>query len=445
MRRLCAFFVFISCCFAAEDEAARLKEMAKGLREADAEALEPLKELHSEKAAEFVLSAISSNRVGGGLKARLAEIVANWPKVASGRKTLLEWFSKHPACDDDELLFFAQLRLVEARSQFWTLIDAAKGEPAKLKDPQRIAMAVMALGEFQDNPESVVTRIGSLLKAEFPHVIRACAADALGGMRHEKAVDALMPFIDDGAIGSRAVRSLYRLTGLHFDADAPKQWADWRAKVEKIEFKMLSAADFTEFLKTQALIKPVDETQIDMEAFYGIKLEGNGLLFILDVSGSMDVDGRISKLRGQISNILNVLSSRPTRLRYGILTFSDGVESCFSRGGVSENNDKARETAQRFVDRLTADGGTSMVAAFTHAAQKVLPDSNLDTIYFLTDGDPSDGTPEMVLDAVRRVFQRHQCRVHCIAIGEDEPAQFGEKSLLEQIAALTSGSFTRVK
>jgi len=445
MRRLCALFLLITCCFAAEDEAARLKEVAKGIRDGDQAALEPLLELNGEKAAELVLSAVSSNRVGNGLKARMAEIVANWPQVGPGRKTLFDWFSKHPACGDDELLFFAQIRLKEARGQFWTLLETLKGEPAKLRNPHRFAIAVQALGEFQDNPESVVTRIASMLAPDFPHVIRAGAADALGGMRHVKTVDALIPFVEDAAIGSRAVRSLYRLTSLHFDSDAPKQWAEWRAKTEKIDFKMLAAVDFTEFLKTQALIKPVDDTQIDMEAFYGIKLEGDGLLFILDVSGSMDADGRISKLRGQMSNILNVLASRPARLRYGILTFSDGVDACFPRGGISENNDKARETAQRFTGRLEADGGTSMVAAFTHAAQKVLPDANLDTIYFLTDGDPSDGTPEMVLDAVRKISQRHQCRVNCIAIGEDVPEKFGEKSLLEQIAALTGGTFTRVK
>ena len=32
-----------------------------------------------------------------------------------------------------------------------------------------------------------------------------------------------------------------------------------------------------------------------------------------------------------------------------------------------------------------------------------------------------------------------------IAIGEDEPAAFGEKTLMEQVAHLTGGPFTRVR
>lgn len=206
---------------AADEEAARLKEIAKGLAKGGQEVLAPLQDLQSETAARFVLEVIASNRIGGGIKARLAEIVAAWPATAPGRKTLHEWFVKHPNGDDDVLLFFADIHLPETRGQLWSLIDAAKGGPAKLRQPQRVAMAVKGLGYFEDNPEVVVARIASFLAPDFPHVLRACAADALGGMKHAKAVEALIPQVEDTAIGGRAVRSLYRLTGRHF-TDAPK-------------------------------------------------------------------------------------------------------------------------------------------------------------------------------------------------------------------------------
>jgi hypothetical protein len=56
---------------------------------------------------------------------------------------------------------------------------------------------------------------------------------------------------------------------------------------------------------------------------------------------------------------------------------------------------------------------------------------------------PTDGSDQMVLDAARLIHQRFQCRIH--TIGEDEPAAFGEKTLMEQVAVLTGGTFTRVR
>ncbi|MFM7606896.1 MAG: VWA domain-containing protein [Prosthecobacter sp.] len=442
---LLVLYVLAHCLHAEQDEAELLQKITKGIRDRNQGVLAGLKDLTSEKAAQLVLDAVQSKRVGGGIKARLTEIVAAWPVTAPGRKTLADWLVKHPSCDDDTFLFFASIRLLESRGLFWQLIDQAKVEPAKVKAPERIAMAALGLGQFEDNPERVVTRIGTLLHADYPHVIRASAAEALGGIRHLKAIEVLIPQVKDQAISHRVACSLYRITGGYFDKEPDKQWADWlMLNREKIDFKMYPATDFEEFLKAEALVKPVDESMIDMESFYGVKVEGDGLLFILDVSGSMTIGSRIHKLRAQMSNILLVLPNRPERLRYGILTFSDDVDSCFTRG-ISLNDDSSRKKAGRFVEGLQADGGTSMVAALMHAATKVLPDANLDTIYLLSDGSPSDGSDEMVLDAARKIKQRHQCRIHTIAIGEDIPVVGDQKSLMEQVATLTGGTFTRVK
>ncbi len=432
-------------CRAADETDAVLKNITKGLSRGDQEALTPLKDHHNEKAAELVLSIIGSGRIGGGIKARVAEIVAEWPALALGRKTLLEWLTKHPNCEEDELLFYASIRLPETRSFFWSIIEQQKAVPTKWRQSLRIAMAVKGLGAFEDNPEPVVKRVAGLLAADMPHVIRACAVDALGGMKHAEAVAALIPHIADMAIGPQAVRSLYRLTGQHFDQDPAKQWSEWHAAhLGKIEFKMHKRIDFENFLKMQALIKPVDDTLMNANTFYGLDVKGKGLLFILDVSGSMDQDNRINKLRGQMTNILTILQSRSNKLRYGIVTFGDQVEPCFGRG-IAENSPENARKATRFVDGLKADGGTPMVEVLEYAFNRVLPDANIDSIYFLSDGSPSDGTPEMVLDITRKIHQRFQVRVNTISIGEAVPAAVGERSLLQKMAELSGGSFTQPK
>lgn len=441
---LLALLLAVPVCHGVDEEAARLKELAKAVVKGEQEALAALADLHSEAAAQFALDLVSNSRVGGGLKARTAEIVADWPGTAPGRKTLHEWLAKHPNCDDDALLFFADIHLPQTRGHLWSLIEQARGEPAKWRQPQRIAMAVKGLGHFEDNPEVVVTRVGALLASACPHVIRACAADALGGMKHPKAVDVLVPHVEDDAIGPRVGRSLYRLTGQHFDQQPETQWRDWlKAAGGKIDFKMHAATDFDNFLKMQALVKP-DDGQMNMNTFYGIDVRGKGLLFILDVSGSMSIDDRINKLRGQMQNILTIFASRPEATRYGIITFGDNIDSCFPRG-IMDNSGENRRRATRFVERLEADGGTPMVEALTYAYNKVLPDANIDTIFFLSDGQPSDGTPQMVLDITRKIFQRHQTRFNTISIGEDVPAEFGKPSLLQEMSMVTRGTFTQPK
>ncbi len=444
-RLLVALALATVTCSGDDEEEARLKLIAKGIKEGVQESLAGLNDCHGEKAAKLVLDAVRSDRVGAGMKARMAEIVAAWPQSALGRPTLLDWLTKHPNCSDDELLFFASLRLKEARSFFWTLIEQIKGDPDKFRQPQRAAMAVMGLGFFEDNPESVVARIGSLLAADYPHVLRACSADALGGMRHRAAVEALIPHALDDAVGPQVVRSLYRLTGQHFDRDPPAQWGEWlAANPGRIDFKMHTQADFDNFLNMQVLLNPDDDPAMDMNTFYGIDLRGKAMLFILDVSGSMMTDDRINKLRAQMSNILVILESRSEKLRFGIAIFGEDVRSCFTRG-IMPNDVGNRKKASRFVEDLQADGGTPMVEVLDYADRKLLPGANVDTIYFLSDGAPSDGTPEMVLDITRRIFQQQQIRFNTISIGEDAPEVFGEQTLLQQMAALTGGTFTRPK
>ena len=446
MKRLfVALALLVAVCHGADEEDAQIKLIARGIKDGDQESLAELKDLHGEKPAKLVLDAIRSDRVGAGLKARLAEIVAAWPQSAPGRTVLLDWLAKHPNCSDDELLFFANIHLRETRTYFWAQIEQAKGEPAKIRHPQRVAIAVMALGFFEDNPEPVVARIGSFLSSDYPHVIRACSADALGGMRDTKAVHSLIPNLDDDAIGPQVVRSLYRLTGKHFDNEPATQWSEWlAANSQSIDFQMHTQADFDNFLKMRTLLNPPDDSVMDMSTFYGIDLRGNAMLFILDVSGSMNSDDRIQKLRAQMSNILVILESRSEKMRFGIAIFGEDVRSCFSRG-IMANDEGNRKKAARFVDDLQADGGTPMVEVLDFANRKILPEANVDTIYFLSDGSPGDGTPEMVLDITRKIFQQHQIRFNTISIGEDAPEVFGEETLLQQMATLTGGTFTRPK
>ena len=444
---------------AADDAEMQLKGIAKNLRGGDQEALAPLKELHTHKlAADTVLSLVGDKHIGLGVKLRLAEIVASWPEGAS-RKTLADWLIKHPSCDDDALMFFAGIRLLEGRTFFWNLLAQIKGAFSAVRDPQRAALAAKALGAFQDNPEVVVARIAAMLDPANAHVMRASAAEALGGMRSATGLQSLLPYLNDDAIGDIVHCSLFQLTGQDF-ANDPDKWKAWlTAQGANIPWKMLPRADYADFLKLQKLLKPLDEDPaMNMASFYGMEVRAKGALFILDVSGSMNIDGRIGKLKTQMSNVLAALQNKSSKLRYGILTFGEGVDSCFSSRGIVVNDEKNHKQAVQFVDRIRAEGGTPMCAAFTYALNRVLPDSNIDAIYFLSDGMPSDGTPDQVLELAQRIHAKFQTRIHTLSIGEgtippgifpppspgmpQPPPLTPRPSLLKQIAEACGGTFT---
>ena len=436
-------FLLLTGLHAAEDAAVVLKALVKNARAGDQEALAPLKDLHAHKlAGEAVLSLVGDKRVGLGLKLRLAEIVAGWP-AGEGRKTLVDWLAKHPACDGDALMFFSSAHLMETRSFFWNLLAQVKGPLSAVKEPGRIALAARALGAFPDNPDPVVARVAALLAPDNAHVMRACAAEALGGMRSAVALQSLLPFLNDEAIGDAVHASLFQLTGQDF-ADDPEKWKAWiTAQGANIPWKMLPRGDYADFLKLQKLLKPLeDDPAVNMASFYGLEIRGKGALFVLDVSGSMSRDDRIGKLKGQMSNLLTALQNKSANLRYGILTFGESVDSCFPAKGMAVNDEKNHKQAVQFVDRIQAGGDTPMCEAFRHALSRILPEGNIDTLVFLSDGQPSDGPPSMVLDLAQRIHTQFKVRIHCISIGEETEPGSTEPSLLKQIADACGGTFT---
>jgi uncharacterized protein YegL len=447
MRSLLAAYALllpaISGLHAADDVSMALKSLVKGVRGGSQEALAPLQDLHAHKqAGDTVLALVGDRRVGIGMKLRLAEIVAAWP-AGEGRKTLADWLAKHPTCDDDALMFFSGIHLMETRTFFWNILSQVKGPLSAVKEPERLAFAARALGAFQDNPDVVVSRVATLLDPANAHVMRACAAEALGGMRSPLALQALLPHLNDDAIGDAVHASLFQLTGQDFADDLDK-WKTWLTDhAANIPWKMLARSDYAEFLKAQKLLKPLDDDPaMNMASFYGLEIRSKGALFILDVSGSMNTDDRIGKLKGQMSNLLTALQNKSSKLRYGILTFGAEVDSCFSARGMAVNDEKNHKQAVQFVDRIQAGGGTPMCEVFSHALTRTLSEGNIDTIFFLSDGQPSDGTPAQVLDLAQRIHTQFKVRIHSISIGE-EPAQVpGEPSLLNQIATACGGTFT---
>ena len=128
--------------------------------------------------------------------------------VAATRAGAHDYLEK-PISTDRLLLSLARCldyqRLANENKALLAKVDAGAGllgnSPAMQALRERIALAARALGAFPDNPDPVVTRVAALLAPANAHVMRACAAEALGGMRSAVALQSLLPFLNDEAIG----------------------------------------------------------------------------------------------------------------------------------------------------------------------------------------------------------------------------------------------------
>ena len=71
-----------------------------------------------------------------------------------------------------------------------------------------------------------------------------------------------------------------------------------------------------------------------------------------------------------------------------------------------------------FIDNLTPGGGTLMKGAFQQAIN-IAASENIDTIYFMTDGESSDNiTAEWLFNELKKAPRNLQ--LHCVALGRNQ-------------------------
>ncbi|MBN1500133.1 MAG: VWA domain-containing protein [Spirochaetes bacterium] len=199
------------------------------------------------------------------------------------------------------------------------------------------------------------------------------------------------------------------------------------------------------------------KSAIKSDKYYGIETNGKNIVFLLDISGSMEGknEGNITdKLRAQAiskaadksRNILgnniagNLVASsiekQATKLgsakrelkpaitglsentKFTVITFSDKAEFWNKDLQPAEKGKKA--LAYTFVDRLSSQGGTAALKGLT-AAFSV---SGVDTIFFLSDGYPSDGNKDSILKEVEKLNKNKKIRIHSIGLGDDKDEDF---------------------
>ena len=322
-------------------------------------------------------------------------------------------------------------------------IDPEAGAEALLKGAsaraEQVRLAVIPwLGLLKDPKcESLIREASESAKWH----LRLASVEACRNRRDAAAMDILMARYpkETPRLQHDILAVMLDLTGGVLPPD-PAEWQKWWR---------LSRDDF--HAARQGETKRKGPTTVSRQPrYFGFEVWSGQLAIALDISESMSssnlnlgssgvaVEGVLKEgsplaiAKDQIAGLLKKLKS-PTI--FNLVAYNDQVKP-FQKGLIPATPANLK-TALKFVDGLSAAGGTDIYGGLAAA----LADDRVDTIYLLSDGEPTDGVrtePDDILEAVQEVNRFRRTRINTIQIGEDQ-------ELMRELALSSGGKYMLLK
>ena len=308
------------------------------------------------------------------------------------------------------------------------------------RDPEVLTVAIRAIGKKKDQSAQTVDKLLSKLNEKESISVKKAVVEALGGINSTKSAQALIGLIGDKVLTDPAIDSLQRLTGQQIgnDGTAWKKWHEANASFTPVN------TEISAFMTAKANRKMADDQkkkeQMTSE-FYGIEIKGKNILFVLDRSGSMSAPAqshgtRLEQLKFEFIEMLDTIGY-DTNL--GVVMFPHAV---YPPSGVEEADARFKDRVKKFIKGMQPTGVTPISQAMTYVFEKVVTKKQIDTIYLLSDGAPTDNMgqpapPEQVRKLIRGLNTSRYIQIHTIAIGT--PSDF-----LKNVAADNNGTYIHI-
>jgi len=270
---------------------------------------------------------------------------------------------------------------------------------------------------------------------------RLTALALLEEMRTPEAVGAIVARMpeESGRPLMMFSEALFRLTGQPHGQRADR-WVQWWAD-HAADFEPIGPEELAQLEEEQER-RRLMQTSNARSTFFGIRVVSKRVIFILDVSGSMawELQGdyvgerglpRMTVAKRELQRCLEQLQDDSL---FNIIVFSDDVEHWLD-GGVAESAASSKEEAMEFIERLGARGGTNLYGAL----QQAFDDTEVDTIFVLSDGEPSVGRetdPWRIREIVAEWNEHRGVEINTIAVG-------GSFAILEWLAEDSGGAYVK--
>ncbi|MHC4472354.1 MAG: HEAT repeat domain-containing protein, partial [Planctomycetota bacterium] len=293
-------------------------------------------------------------------------------------------------------------------------------------------------------------------------VVQSAAADALAEIASKKAIRPLIEAIarTEGRVQDDINEALKKLTGENYPPDY-ERWKQWyeehRSELEEEEAKPLA----------KGKKKKGEEGG---SHYYGIETRSKRIVYVIDISGSMNKEIRGGKtftpeegkkplpsgpkIEIAKSELKSAIRGLPDDAYFNIITFNQIVKRWEKE--MLKATQKNKNKAYLFIRKLKAAGSTYTYGALKEAfrlagmgARDASYDSLVDTIFLLSDGAPTDQSfptaklmdPAIILKAVKEWNQLRKVVIHAIAI---DPQISGKAFIrfMRDLARQNGGQYT---
>ncbi|MBL4847820.1 MAG: VWA domain-containing protein, partial [Planctomycetes bacterium] len=297
----------------------------------------------------------------------------------------------------------------------------ASGKRAKEKHPGRRVVLCHVLGRRAGSDAAARKVLLAALKDPDASVATA----ALRGVRELKEKDVVTALVGvlssaQGRLEADCRAALKRLTGEAF-ASAAEWQSYWEAKGSAWDPNATPGSRETEasgerHVSTRTRLEPPKGGK----TIYG-EVTSSRVLFVVDVSGSMQVRAKdtTDRLRTRLDyvrlSLAGVIESQLTEKdQFNILSFSSSARLFSKKKKLLKGNAANKKRAASWIRSLQPEDGTNVYLALQRAFEVK---GGVDTIYFLSDGSPSEGASivtDEILGHVRRWNSGRGVRIHTI-------------------------------
>jgi hypothetical protein len=274
----------------------------------------------------------------------------------------------------------------------------------------RLAVAEVLLDHLRD--ERGLGAMRKLLRDEVP-IVRETAVIAAGKAKMEPLFDEMILLMREGNL--RAKKASYEAMAATSGQDfgyAPDLWANWWQ--EKKKGNVGASGELK------------DRERISVATYYNFKIFSDRVLFIVDVSGSMEWPlckaGEPNRIAVAKHELVKVIKALDGKTFFNLATFAGHV-STWNKDGEVEATEANKKAALAWIEgALLPRGATNTYGALIEGLER---NPLVDTIYFLSDGIPSTGkyeVPEEILIKLRYANRFRRVIIHTIALAIGKPA-----------------------
>ena len=203
--------------------------------------------------------------------------------------------------------------------------------------------------------------------------------------------------------------------------DNDREWTKWWAE---------NKATFT-FPERVAAEEPVDPKQ---STYYGIPICAKRIVFVLDTSGSM----RGYPMEAAKMALLKTVESLPESVSFDMVLF-DKTAAVWQPRLLPATLQAKQMAAQTVIAR-----GMSMGTA-SHAALNAAFSLDPEVIYFLSDGEPTDGNPSQIIESMSERNRTRRISIHTIGVVTQKGGGAGLTFFMKPLAEHNYGSFRLVE